>query len=303
MNTTIPRAALATPLLLLVAACGAAGSGSAGGSASTSSGVAADARTAPAPASAIGKSAIGSAPGTTSAKTAVAPLSRAIVSTGQISLHAAQVLQARDEVLGLVASWGGIVASEQTTSDDHGQVDGSQMTLRVPTAQFDAAMRRLAQIGHVDQQSSSSDDVTTQVIDVQARIRSGEKSIRAIEALLGRATQLGDIVTIESDLARRQADLDSLVQQSNWLDDQTSSSTITLSLTRSVPPVARKVAAHGFLAGLGGGWSALGAATVVALTVVGAVLPFVVLVALVGVPLWLVVRRRRPPHAAPPAEA
>ncbi len=60
----------------------------------------------------------------------------------------------------------------------------------------------------------------------------------------------------------------------------------------------------GFLAGLKSGWNALQDTVVVVLTVVGAVLPFALALALVGVPLVLLVRRtlRARPAAETPVE-
>jgi hypothetical protein len=153
-------------------------------------------------------------------------------------------------------------------------------------------MAAFAGLGKVQQQDRKSEDVTTKVIDNDARVRAAERSIRQIENLLGRAEKLSDVIAIESDLARRQADLDSLKSQQAYLADQTSQSTINVYLSRSgdVRPVPEE--ARGFLAGLDDGWNAMKGATVVLLTVVGAVLPFLVVVLLLGVPLWVVVRRR-----------
>jgi hypothetical protein len=223
---------------------------------------------------------------------AVDPLSRAVISTGQITLHAKTVSTARAEVMRLVTSWNGTVADEQSSSDEHGRMANTTMTLRVPSAKFSEAMNALGQLGEVDEQSRKSEDVTTKVIDNDARVRAAERSIRQIENLLSRAEKLGDIIAIESDLARRQADLDSLESQQAWLADQTSLSTINLYLSKSGHGSPREHEARGFLAGLDGGWSALKGATVLLLTAVGAVIPFAVLVLLLGVPLWLVVRRR-----------
>jgi predicted lipid-binding transport protein (Tim44 family) len=60
----------------------------------------------------------------------------------------------------------------------------------------------------------------------------------------------------------------------------------------------------GFLAGLAGGWHALAAVAAGAFTVVGAVLPFAVLLVLLGVPAWLLVRRllRRRTETPAPTE-
>ena len=147
-------------------------------------------------------------------------------------------------------------------------------------------MDALARVGKVEHQSRQSEDVTTKVLDNEARVRAAERAIRQIEVLLGRANALRDIIAIESDLARRQADLDSLKSQQAWLEDQTSLSTINVQLSR--PGAAPPEEARGFLAGLGSGWDAMRTSSVVLLTVLGAVLPFAVLVALVGVPLWIV---------------
>ena len=145
--------------------------------------------------------------------TATAPMTRAVISTGQVTVHTRSISRARAEVIRLVSSWDGIVGDEQTTSDHHGRAVESTLTLRVPTAHFPEAMAAFADLGEVEQQSRKSEDVTTKVIDNDARVRAAERSIRQIEALLGRAEKLSDIIAIESDLARRQADLDSLKSQ------------------------------------------------------------------------------------------
>jgi hypothetical protein len=301
------RATLATPLLLslfLVGGCGGSSASPASSDAGGSDSTVGLTPTERAPA-AKGATATGAALGSVvgSAQQADAPLSRAIVSTGQLSLHSRDIARARGAVFTLVAGWGATVADEKTNSDAHGRLSDSTMTLRVPTPRFDVAMDALAKVGSVDQQSRSSQDVTTKVIDNQARVRAAQRSIDSIENLLGRATKLSDIIAIESDLGRRQADLDSLKQQEAWLSDQTSLSTITLTLSRPMaPPAKKKAEARGFLAGLDSGWSALQGATLVGLTLLGALFPFVLLGALVGVPLWLVVRRRRP-VISPPAQA
>lgn len=228
------------------------------------------------------------------------PMTRAVISTGQVTLRATEMARARAEIIRLVNSWGGAVADEQSTSDDKGRLVDSTMTLRIPSSRFDDAMAAFDTLGDVEQRSRKSEDVTTQVIDNDARVRAAERSIRQIEALLSRAQKLGDIIAIESDLARRQADLDSLKSQQAWLEDQTSLSTVNVYLSRRAVNETHET--KGFLTGLENGWHALGGATVVALTAVGAVLPFAVLLSLLGVPLWWVVRRRRM-AVPPPAQA
>jgi hypothetical protein len=300
MSTNL-RTLVAVPVLLLLALAALAGCGGGGSSGETSSSIAGGSEDAPKSARGVAPSEPGGAGGSTAGDAgalstkqaaAVTPLSRDVISTGRISLRSSSLTRARAEVLRLVTSWRGAVADEQTDSDARGRISESTMTLRVPTPTFSTAMSALAQVATVQQQSRTSKDVTTDVIDNDARVRAADRSIRQIEALLGRAKQLSDVIAIEADLARRQADLDSLRSQQAYLSDQTSLSTITVTLQRTSRAAPVEHEARGFLAGLTGGWSALRGATVVLLTAVGALLPFAVLATLLGVPLWWGVRRR-----------
>ena len=294
--TTRSRAALATPLLIVMfALAGCAGMG--GGEGSSGDELAGEPASRSSDASGGSTSASGDSSNGAKQSVATTPLNREVISTGQISVTTKSISEARAEVIRLVTSYDGSVADEQTDSDQGGRINNSALTLRVPTSDFAEAMDALARIGKVEHQSRKSEDVTTQVLDNDARVRAAERAIRQIEVLLDRAGALRDIIAIESDLARRQADLDSLKSQQAWLEDQTSLSTINVQLSR--PGEAPEDEARGFLAGLGDGWDAMGAATVALLTVVGAVLPFALLVTLFGVPLWLILRRRVSAASAP----
>jgi hypothetical protein len=294
--TTRSRAALATPLLIVMfALAGCAGLSDGEGS----SGDEPTGEPASRSSDASGGSSSTSGDASTGVKQSVAttPLNREVISTGQISVSTRSISKARAEVFRLVTSYDGSVADEQTDSDQRGRINSSTLTLRVPTSDFGEAMDALARIGKVERQTRKSEDVTTQVLDNDARVRAAERAIRQIELLLSRADALRDIIAIESDLARRQADLDSLKSQQAWLEDQTSLSTINVQLSR--PGEAPEDEARGFLAGLGDGWDAMTNATVVLLTVLGAVLPFAVLLAIFGTPLWMVLRRRVSAASAP----
>lgn len=182
----------------------------------------------------------------------------------------------------------------------------SWLVIRVPVAEFADTMAELEDAGELVASSSTSEDVTTQVIDTQVRIRAQEKSLERVEILLARAQSIRDIIAIEAQLTRRQADLDSLKQQMAWLEDQTSMSTITVQLSTTPQDKPADEDESGFLAGLQAGWDGLTSFAVGAATVLGALLPFALVLAVVGLPVWLLVRRslhrRRPaPDAGPPS--
>ncbi|CAM3675517.1 DUF4349 domain-containing protein [Nocardioides zeicaulis] len=294
--TTLPtrrRAAglvAALSMTAALAACSTGASDDADGGASDSAGTsremgAAGADAASAPSDAGGAKAAAATPA----------LQRAVVSTGAVSLTSTDVGSARRDVQRVVDAQGGQVAEEQTETDEDGTASYARLVVRVPAAAFAPTMAALEDVATLRSSTSGSDDVTTEVLDTGARVRAQEASLRRVELLLADAEDLQDVIAIESQLTRRQADLDSLKSQQAWLRDQTSLSTITVDISTAASAEPRDERPAGFVAGLRGGLDALGAATVGVLTALGALLPFAVVLALLGAPVWLVVRRRRRP--------
>jgi hypothetical protein len=291
---------LVLPVLLLAAAC--AGPGGAGGSASGGSAQHASDASVPGFATENRAAVRRAARPGAGADGRPAVMQRAVISHGSIEMRSRDVARTRDDVLRLLHRWDGQVANEETGSDTKGRMTSVSLQLRVPSQDFDAAMADLPKVAHTVHQEISSQDVTTQVIDTDARLRAKEDSIRRIEALLAHAKNLNQIIAIETDLGDRQAELDSLKQQQAWLSDQTSLSTINVDVSRTAPVVHHQRHHSGLLAGLATGWHALAAAGLAALTVIGFLLPFAAVLALLGVPGWLAWRRwgRKP---APPTES
>jgi Domain of unknown function (DUF4349) len=227
---------------------------------------------------------------------------RAVISTGTVTLRSNDVAQAKFDVQKVIDAHRGEISDEETGTDDEGRINRSRLVVRVPSQFFDEAMTELGQVADLRSAKRTSEDVTTEVIDIGVRVRAQEKSLERIELLLARAQNLRDIIAIESQLSRRQADLDSLKAQQAFLADQTALSTITVFLEKAEKAVPDEKHEAGFLAGLERGWDALGRAATVLATGLGAVLPFLVVLLLLGVPAWLLVRsvlRRRQPEAVP----
>jgi hypothetical protein len=194
------------------------------------------------------------------------------------------------------AEAGGIVSGENTSTDPSTpRRSSAHLTLRVPTDNFRDLMSSVAAVGKRVSQSQSAEDVTGQVVDTQSRLATQKRSVARVRALLAEAKTIGQVVQVESELSRREADLESLESQLAQLRDVADLATLDVQLLGPTAPPAKKKETDdnlGFLAGLKSGLSALVALVVVALTVVGAVLPFALATALVGLPLWILLRPR-----------
>lgn len=231
--------------------------------------------------------------------------SRSLIKKGNVSLESDDVARVRFLVTTLVTSNGGEVAEDSAESDEEGEAERARLTMRVPEDAFSAVMEGLEAIEGAELVSltTTSQDVTEQVIDTDVRVELQRRSIDRISLLLDRAQSIRDIVNIERELARREADLGSLQKRQAFLADQTSLATINIAIQR---PAEKKVEEKkkeekeeekGFGAGLSGGWDAFQTVTTGLLTGAGAVLPFAVVGLVIGVPLWALARRRRTPAA------
>jgi len=225
-----------------------------------------------------------------------------IISTGNVQLRSDDVGQSIFEVRKVVDLYRGTVSEDDTETDKEGEALRSRMVLRIPTADFDDAMTELAKVGTLVSSKRESADVTTQVLDIDVRVEAQQRSIDRIQVLFDNATSIKDVVSIEGELSRRQADLASLQAQQRYLADQTSMSTITLAIERTpeqAKPKPKDDDETGFMAGLAGGWDALHSFLTGAATVAGALLPWLVLALVLAIPGWPLVRRLRRREATP----
>jgi hypothetical protein len=249
----------------------------------------------------------GSASNAVSTKAVDLATQQALIKTGAVALRSADVGKTRYDVQVLVDEHAGQISDDKTETDKTGDPLRSRMVLRVPVDDFDETMDGLAKLATLASTTTSSEDVTTQLIDVEARIKVQQASVQRVRLLLSQAGTIREIMAIENELADRQAQLDSLLQQQAYLKDQTSMSTIKVNIERLPDPKVVAKAKNdddGFIAGLSAGWKGLGNAAVAVATVIGAVLPFAVVGLLVGVPVWLLARRlRRSPAPVAPAPA
>jgi hypothetical protein len=234
--------------------------------------------------------------------------SESLIKTGSVSLQSDDIGHVLTQVYGIVGGVGGDISQEDTTTDDKGKAVRSTLVLRVPVDEFDSTLNDLSQLGTLVNRVRNSKDLTTEVADIDSRVRSAQRSINTLRQLFDRATRLSDIIRLESELAQREADLESLEAQQRSLDDKTTMSTITMTL--ELPPVAPKKPAPddddeagGFVSGVEQGWDALKSTMLAVGHLVGVVLPLGTVVLVVGALGYWIVRRFTPHQPTPPQDS
>jgi len=228
----------------------------------------------------------------------------ALARRASVALQVKDIGQAVARVRGITAAAQGVVLTENIGTggggpiplDDRSKVTATtygEITVSVPSSNLDDVVSQLADVGKVIRSQSSSENVGAQIVDTDSRRKTMQASVDRVRALMERATDIRQVVDLESELSRRQADLEALESQLASLKDSVAMSPVQVSLTTVPGVIAKPAKATGFLAGLQNGWAAFTESFSVLLTIVGAILPFAVLVAVLGIPLWAALRRRR----------
>jgi hypothetical protein len=219
---------------------------------------------------------------------------RAIIYTASLRVRARDVSGSAARAKQLVTGAGGYVENETAASDPAGgQGTTATITFRVPADRYATVLEQLGgQLGTRLSLRQQAQDVTQEVADVDSRVKSAEAALASFRRLLDRADTVGEVLNVERELARREADLESLQARQKSLAQQTSFGTVTLQL--EAPPkaaVAQAETPSGFLGGLRAGWDAFTAVVAGVAVAVGWLLPFLAVAALIGLPAW---RLRRP---------
>ncbi|WP_406262101.1 DUF4349 domain-containing protein [Streptomyces chartreusis] len=217
-----------------------------------------------------------------------------IIRTASLTVQVKEVPMALDEARTTAENAGGYVGNETTTRDEEGH-EHTRVVLRVPVDKYAEVLADLEGAGKLIERSAKAQDVTDQVVDVESRIKSQQASVARIRELMDQATKLSDVVTLEGELSRRQADLESLLAQQASLKDRTSLATISLTLSETPVKKAAKDDDPGFLDALAGGWNAFVTMLRWIAVAFGALLPFAAVAVLILL-LWLKVLRPRLPR-------
>lgn len=214
-----------------------------------------------------------------------------IIRTGYLSLSVDSPSDTADEITGVVEAAGGRIASRSDyTPVDYGQ-PSSYLEARIPYDVLDATVESIQELGDVQEVSLNSVDVSLQKIDLDARIDVLEAAIERLNELLAEAASTSDLIAVESALSERQAELDSLQSQREYLSDQTLFATLSISLI--TPANATPAEPDGFLDGIVRGWESILAFFAGTIVWAGILVPWVGLVAVVVVAIVVVRRLRR----------
>jgi hypothetical protein len=182
---------------------------------------------------------------------------RDVVKTATMTITVSNTSDAADKAAVLVEDADGRVDSRSEDAGSNRGLARTSVVLRVPVAKLDGLVRELKTLGKVQTAETTSEDVTAQRVDLDARIKALQTSVDRLLAIMRDAKDPDALIKAEDALSERQAELDSLRAQRDQLGDRIDYSTVNVTFVAERIGGPSPEQYEGFTGQIERGWDAL----------------------------------------------
>jgi hypothetical protein len=153
-----------------------------------------------------------------------------LVRTAAMQLEVAKLDTAKSEIERATKAEGGLVVTMASSRDERDGLS-AEITLRVPSSRFDELLPQLRNVGKVEQENVTSQDVSKQYADLETRLGVKQQTERRLRGLLESHTgKLSDVLEVERELDRVVGEIEQMLGEKRFYDHQVALSKVTLSL-------------------------------------------------------------------------
>jgi hypothetical protein len=154
-----------------------------------------------------------------------------IIRTAQLSLITKEFDSARSALETILKRHRGYVG-ELKVGGSSGSGRTLNATLRVPADQLDASLAELKTLGRVESELQSGQDVTSQYVDLQARLGNARNTEQRLTDLLRQRTgKLSDVLEVEQEVDRVRGEIEQMEAERKTMSNQVSFATLNATIT------------------------------------------------------------------------
>lgn len=154
-----------------------------------------------------------------------------IIRTAQLALIAKDFDNARGAVEAILKRHRGYVG-ELKVGGATGSGRTLTATLRIPADQLDASLTDLKALGRVESESQSGQDVTSQYVDLQARLSNARTTEQRLTDMLRQRTgKLSDVLEVEQEVDRVRGEIEQMEAERKNMSNQVSYATLNATIT------------------------------------------------------------------------
>jgi len=150
-----------------------------------------------------------------------------IIKTGTLDLQVEAVDAAVEAADAKVTALGGYVSGSEQVGE--GEDVSATITYRIPADQWGAALKAVRELAiKVVAERTTTDDVTGQVVDLRARIANLRATEQALQAIMTQATKISDVLEVQAELTKVRGQIEEATAQRQHLEEQAAYSTLSV---------------------------------------------------------------------------
>ncbi|MED3782613.1 DUF4349 domain-containing protein [Heyndrickxia sporothermodurans] len=158
------------------------------------------------------------------------PQSRMVIYNASLDMEVKKIAHVQDQINKIVVEMGGYTI-QQNMNQNSEERQESSLTVRIPQDHFQAFLDKVKKLGvRTENQHISGQDVTEEYVDLKARLKSKQVAEKRLIHFMNEAKDTKTLLEISNELAKVQEEIESIQGQMKYLENQTSLSTVTITL-------------------------------------------------------------------------
>ena len=168
---------------------------------------------------------------------------RMIIHQASLSVNVKELDKAQSNIEKKVDQYGGYIVESNVYQEDD-QTSSGRMIVRIPEKNFEKFLLDAEGVAaEVLERNVTGQDVTEQYVDLESRVKSKRAVEERLLDFMSKAQKTEDLLKISADLSEVQEEIEVMVGKMKYLENQTSFSTIELSMYENrvvVPEIESK---------------------------------------------------------------
>ncbi len=242
------------------------------------------------------------APQKESASDAFTPLNqssvraRMVIKTADLRIEIQKYEESLSRIQQITGKYGGYIVTTRVQSDETDKKNGT-VVIRIPSEQFQSVLQEIHKLAKkVEIEDVRGNDITEEYYDLEARLGNKLKAEKRYQDILEEAKTAKEILEIERALTDVREEIDRLTARKRYLNDQVAMSTIEINMHEPNPFTGS--GSNGFWAnvknGFQNGLNGFASVTGLMITLIIALIPAVMIIALISIPVKNYWRRIKP---------
>ena len=157
------------------------------------------------------------------------PAGQKLIRTAQMNLETTDFEKAVQGLTDLTEQMGGYFESSSVGKRSNGR--WADYTVRVPAAKYQAFLDQAGELCHETWRDTQQEDISERYYDTQGRLKTQQIKLERLQALLAKAENMEDIITIESAISETEQMIDDLSGTLRHYDGKVDYATVSISLS------------------------------------------------------------------------